>query len=115
MSLNKKYIWKDFLKEHPEHKQKKTKRTSPEGKKAFEAAYKVFVKKYLSERAELLSKQIERSTKRRNEYVIKLKELRKAGKNPKAKLVQLKVGQSERAIAQLTKQQESMKAKQKSL
>ena len=38
MSVNQKYTWHDFLKEHPEHKEKSTKRTSPEGKKAFESA-----------------------------------------------------------------------------
>ena len=35
MSMNQKYTWHDFLREHPEHREKKTKRTSSEGKKAY--------------------------------------------------------------------------------
>lgn len=58
MSLNQKYTWKDFLREHPEHKEKKTKRTSSEGKKAFEAAFKAYIKKYLAAQVERFGKQI---------------------------------------------------------
>lgn len=50
MSLNQKYTWGDFLKAHPEYKQKKIKRTSKEGQKAFEAAYKQHAKEYLKGR-----------------------------------------------------------------
>lgn len=50
MSLNQKYTWGDFLKAHPEYKQKKIKRTSKEGQKAFDAAYKQHVKEYLKDR-----------------------------------------------------------------
>lgn len=114
MSLNQKYTWQDFLKAHPEHKEKKTKRTSAEGKKAFDAAYKAFIKKYLAERIERLGKDIERSKKRRDDKVAKLKELRKAKKNPKAKLAQLKVGRADGGIARFTKQIEKTKNVQKS-
>lgn len=115
MSLNQKYTWLDFLKEHPEHKEKKTKRTSSEGKKAFDAAYKSFVKKYLSERAEKMGREIERATKRRAERVLKLAEAKKAGKKIRAKFIQEKIGKVDHAIARISKQQEKTKTKQKSL
>lgn len=114
MSLTQKYTWRVFLKEHPEHKEKKTKRTSSEGKKAFEAAYKVFIKKYLAERSERLGKEIERATKKRSELIIKLKAVRKTKKHPKGRLAQAKVGRADHAIAALSKQRERMKEKQKS-
>lgn len=110
MALNQKYTWHDFLKEHPEFREKKLKRTSAEGKKAFEAAYKAFVKKYLVSRSEKITKAIERTTKRRDERVGKLKELRKAKKHPKAKLAQKKVGRQDAAIARFKRQQEKTKA-----
>ena len=110
MALNQKYTWHDFLKEHPEFREKQLKRTSPEGKKAFEAAYKAFVKKYLADRSTKLAKAIERATKRRDERIGKLRELRKAKKHPKAKLAQKKVGRQDAAIARFTRQQERTKA-----
>lgn len=113
MSLNQKYTWKDFLKEHPELREKKIKRTSSEGKKAFDAACKAFLKKYLAGRMEKLSKDIARSTKRRDEVVVKLRELSKAKKTVKAKAVRKKVGRHDAAIARLAKQQEKTKAQQK--
>jgi len=113
MSLSQKYTWKDFLKEHPEHKEKNLKRTSAEGKKAFESAYKSFIKKYLSERAEKLTKEISRQTKLRDEEVARLRELRKAKKKVKAKASQKKVGRRDAAIARFSKQQEKTKAQQK--
>lgn len=53
MSLHQKYTWHDFLKEHPE--KKGVKRTSSEGQKAFDAAYKKFAKAYLKGRLEELA------------------------------------------------------------
>ena len=114
MSLNQKYTWKDFLKEHPELKEKKIKRTSAEGKKAFDAAYKSFVKKYLAGRAEKLAKDVTRQTKLRDGQLAKLRELRKAKKNVKAKAVQKKVGRHDAAMARFARQQEKTKAQQKS-
>lgn len=113
MSLNQKYTWNDFLKDHPEHKEKKTKRTSSEGKKAFEAAYKAFVKKYLAGRAEKMTKGLEKAKKRREEYTLKVKELKKAENHMRAKLMQAKVGRQDGAIARFTKQIEKTKAAQK--
>lgn len=57
MSLNKKYTWARFLKDHPEHKEKKTKRTSKEGQKAFDAAFKQHAKEYLKERLAKIEKE----------------------------------------------------------
>lgn len=113
MSLNQKYTWNDFLKEHPEHKEKRTKRTSSEGKKAFESAYKAFIKKYLSERSDKIAKQISVATKKRDEIVAKVKELRKAEKLPRAKFVQKKAGSADAAIARFEKQLEKTKTIQK--
>lgn len=113
MSLNQRYTWHDFLKEHPEFKEKGIKRMSPEGKKAFDASYKAFIKNYLAERSEKLTKLIERSTKRRDERIAKLKDLRKTKKKVKAKRAQLKVGRSDAAIAHLKKEQTRVKEAQK--
>lgn len=115
MSLNQKYTWQDFLKEYPEHKEKKTRRTSGEGKKAFESAYKSFIKKYLSGRAEKVGKDITLATKRREQYVSKLKETRKTGKCARARVIQEKIGRFDSAIARLSKQQGKAKEKQKSV
>jgi hypothetical protein len=105
MSLNQKYTWRDFLREHPEHKEKKTKRTSPEGKKAFEAAFKAYVKKYLT--AEL-PKKLEaleaRIGKRRAAENTTVRELRKAKKFAKATIAQRRLGRSDRALAGIKKQ-----------
>lgn len=115
MSLTQKYTWHDFLKEHPEFKEKKLKRTSSEGKKAFEAAFKAFAKKYLAERAEKITRDLSRATKLRDEYVVKLKELRRGKKHAKAKHQQLKVGRADHAVSQVTKLQAKTKERQKSL
>lgn len=113
MSLNKKYTWLDFLKEHPEHKEKQTKRTSAEGKKAFEAAYKTFIKKYLVERTSKIEKEIERSKKRREDLTAKLKAAHKSNKKLRIKFAQKKVGRTDRAIAGLGKIIEKTKTLQK--
>lgn len=113
MSLNQKYTWQDFLKDHPDHKEKKTKRTSPEGKKAFETAYKAFIKKYLAERAEKMAKGLEKAKKRREEYTLKVKGLKKAERHVRAKLVQAKADRQDSTIARFQKQIEKTKAAQK--
>lgn len=115
MSLNQKYTWQSFLKEHPEHREKKTKRTSGDGKKAFEGAYKTFVKKYLSTRAEEMGREIDRAAKRREQHVLKLKKVRKTGKKIHTRFIQEKISRAGRAVARLSKQQEKMKEKQKAI
>jgi len=101
MSLNKKYTWADFLKEHPEHKEKKIKRTSKEGQKAFEAAFKQHSKNFLKDR---LSK-IENEKKRASE---KRKSLNKNLKNFGAK-----IGSADAYLNKLEKDTERVKDAQK--
>jgi len=109
MSLNQKYTWADFLRENPAHKEKKTKRTSSEGKKAFEAAYKKYIKGYLSERQTQLATMEKRAAERQNELTAKVKELRKAKKRAKATFYQTKVGKQSAAIASINKQMDRAK------
>lgn len=114
MSLKQKYTWHDFLKEHPEHKEKKTKRTSSEGKKAFESAYKAYIKKHLATQVERYGKQIAAIEKRRNKLAANVSELRKAKKWPKSRIVQKKTGRLDSAVVRLKKQKEHITAAQKS-
>lgn len=113
MSLNKKYTWADFLRDNPEHKEKKTKRTSPEGKKAFETAYKKFIKEYLTQRQELLKRMEEKAVAHRGEITTKVQGFQKTKDFAKAKFYQLKVGKQDAAIARLHKQMERVKFLQK--
>ncbi|MFA4874425.1 MAG: hypothetical protein WC956_04400 [bacterium] len=114
MALNQQYTWHDFLREHPEHKQKKTKRMSPEGKKAFDAAYKAYIKKYLVGQVERFGKQIAKTEEQGKKLSATVRELRKAKKWPKAKLAQEKAGRRDAAIVRLKKQKERATAAQKS-
>lgn len=68
MSMNQKYTWADFLKEHPEYKEKKIKRTSKEAIKAFDAAYKQHLKDYLKDRIVKIDKEKDRAEKRKKEF-----------------------------------------------
>jgi hypothetical protein len=113
MSLNQKYTWADFLRDNPEHKEKKTKRTSPEGKKAFEAAYKKFIKDYLTEKQEQLKRMEDKVAARRNELTKKVQGFQKAKDIAKAKFYQKKVGEKDAAIDRLQKQTERAKFLQK--
>ncbi len=115
MSLNQKYTWKDFLREHPEHKEKGTKRTSSEGKKAFESAFKAFCKKYLDEQQARYDKQLVKAGERSKALGSKVSELRKAKKFAKATIAQRKAGRATAAVAQLAQQKDRAQAKRKSL
>jgi hypothetical protein len=115
MSLKQKYTWHDFLKEHPEHRQKGTKRTSPEGKKAFEAAYKARAKEYLEGLQKRYDREIKKAETRRAEFTARVKELCKAKKFPKARIAQEKVGRRDAAIAQLGRQKERAAAARKAV
>ncbi len=110
MSLNQKYTWASFLKDNPEHKEKKTKRTSPEGKKAFEAAYKKFIKEYLAQRQEQLKKMEEKAVARRRDLTAKVQQHQKAKNQPKVTFYQAKVGRQDAAIARIKKQMDRTKA-----
>lgn len=113
MALNQKYTWANFLRDNPEHKEKKTKRTSSDGKKAFEAAYKKFIKEYLAERQQKLNTKKEMTTGRRDELIAKVKAFQKAKNTSKAKFYQVKVGKQDAALANIAKQVERTKMLQK--
>ena len=109
MSLNQKYTWAGFLKEYPEHKEKKTKRTSSEGKKAFETAYKKFIKNYLDERQTQLKKMDAKAVARRDDFLKKVQAHQKKKDFAKAAFYQKKVGLQDAAIVELKRQAERTK------
>ena len=106
MSLNQKYTWGDFLKDNPEHKEKKTKRTSAEGKKAFEAAYKKFVKEYLAQRQEQLKKMQDKAAQHSKELTAKVQGYQKTKDFARAAFYQRKVGKKDAAMAAYAEQME---------
>lgn len=112
MSLNQKYTWNDFLKENPEFKKNDIKRTSAEGKKAFEAAYKTKVKDVLKNRLEWIKNEETRTGSLKNDLAAKMKETKK-GRNKKK--IQLKVGAKDKYINRLKKMAERTKEVQKSI
>ncbi len=109
MSLNQKYTWADFLKEYPEHKEKNTKRTSSEGKKAFESAYKKFIKTYLDERGVQLKKMEAKTIAQRDEFVQKIQSFQKKKDFAKATFYQKKAGLKDAAIAEFKRQTDRTK------
>ena len=113
MALNQKYTWHDFLKQHPEHKEKGTKRTSAEGKKAFESAYKAHVKNYLAERGEKVESMIKKVSEKRTKLSEKVKVANKTKKKTKINLAVKKLGKTDAAIARLGKFKEKNKTAQK--
>jgi len=115
MSLNQKYTWHDFLRENPEHKEKGTKRTSNEGKKAFESAFKAHCKKFLEDQQKRYDTHGVKATERAKVLSAKVTELRKAKKFAKAKIAQKKAGRGDAAVAQIAKEKAGAQAKRKSL
>lgn len=103
MSLAHQYTWAQFLKEHPEAKKKKIKRTSPEGEKAFKAAFEKFAKSYLKERQEKIKKEKERVIKNKKELVDKLKAVDGNKWHLKAKKLNLEIGRYDSYLAKLEK------------
>lgn len=81
MSLNQKYTWAQFLKDNPEYKEKKIKRTSKEGIKAFEAAYKQHIKEYLKDRMAKIDKQKELLKKGKGASIARLDRARERTKS----------------------------------
>jgi hypothetical protein len=113
MSLNQKYTWKDFLNEHPEHREKAVKRTSPEGKKAFESAYKDHIKKHLTDRMAKAEKLIEKAKTYRTELVAKSKEYRTAERKTALKNTNAEIGRVDSAISRHEKFKSNTKDLQK--
>ncbi len=112
MSMNKKYTWADFLKSHPEHKEKKIKRTSKEGEKAFEAAFKQHLKEYLKNRLGKIDKECELVEKRQKALSKSLKEAKKIEKKNH---IQQKIGAAGSYLRRLEKMRDRTKTSQKSL
>lgn len=110
MALNQKYTWKDFLKEHPEYKEKKIKRTSKEAVKAFESAYKQHVKEYLKDRIVKIDKEKDRAEKRKKELVTTLKGVKI---NSKSVALKTKIGAMNAYLARLEKMKDRTKTLQK--
>lgn len=110
--MNQKFTWKDFLESNPEFKAKGIKRTSAEGKKAFEAAFKARLKDILKERLVFIEKEESRATSER----LALTDLIKATKKPsQRKIIQEKIGRKDRYLSRLSKMAERTKMLQKSL
>jgi len=112
MSLNQKYTWNDFLKENPELKEKGVKRTSSEGKKAFEAAFKTKMKDVLKDRLAWIEKEKTRATEKRDSVVKQMKETKKKARR---RLLQEKVGSSDKYLHRLTKITDRTKQVQKDI
>lgn len=112
MSLNQKYTWKDFLKENPELKEKQVKRTSAEGKKAFEAAYKARIKETLKDRQVWVEKESARVTKKKDALTASIKATKKPVNKRK---VQAKIGTADKYLHRLVKMTEKTKQVQKSI
>lgn len=101
MALADKYTWGDFLKAHPDLKKKKIKRTSPEGEKAFKAAFKTFAKEFLKHRVANLKKEEERVAKTHKELVGALKNVDGRKWHLKSKRLNRQIGRMDAYTARL--------------
>lgn len=105
MSLAQHFTWGDFLKKHPEFKKKKIKRTSPEGEKAFKAAFKDFAKEFLKKREAKIKKEKERAAKEKTALIARLKAVDGKKWNLKAKVLNQRVGRLDSYLSKLETQQ----------
>lgn len=110
MSLNQKYTWADFLKANPDLKSKKIKRTSDEGRKAFEAAYKKYIKDYLKDLVAHQEKTLKAIIVQRDALVKKQKATQKL---VKSRILQGKIGNRDAAAYRTQKSIERSKSHQK--
>ncbi len=110
MALNQKFTWADFLKANPDFKTKKIKRTSDEGKKAFEAAYKKHIKEYLKGRMDAQEKTLKSITTQRDALVAQQKATQKPAK---VRILQTRIGNRDHAIYRTRKAIERSKSQQK--
>lgn len=102
MSLNQKYTWNDFLRDNPTFKKDGIKRTSKEGKKAFDAAFKEKAKEYLKGYSQRLEGQKEKALKRHAELSNKVKTLQAQKNWVKASFYQKRVGKQNAAISKIS-------------
>jgi hypothetical protein len=113
MALNQRYTWGDFLKEHPDLKKKGIKRTSSEGKKAFESAYKTKIKVYLTGQVEKVNKFKKAAIEKKKVLTEKVSALHKAKNFSKAKIYQERVGAQDEWLVKLDNQASRIKVLQK--
>lgn len=109
MAIKDKFTWADFLKANPDAKEPKLKRTSPEGKKAFEKAYKEFAKIHLKTREEKLTAETDRAGKNRTKLIGQLKNLKGKRKHVQEKRLNKKTGRVDAYLAKLAKAKEGLK------
>ena len=110
--MNQKYAWKDFLKDHPEYKEKKIKRTSKEAIKAFEAASKQHLKEYLKDRLTKIDKEKGRAEKKKSELSATLKSVKAAVKE---RNLRLRIGAMDAYLTRLEKMRDRTKTLQKNV
>lgn len=101
MSLASHFSWADFLKKNPDFKKKNIKRTSPEGEKAFKAAFKEFAKDFLKKREILIKKDKEKTSKAKDDLVIRLKAIDGKKWYLKAKALNTRIGRLDAYLARL--------------
>ncbi|MDP2599180.1 MAG: hypothetical protein Q8P84_00400 [Deltaproteobacteria bacterium] len=101
MSLASHFTWGDFLKKNPEFKSKKIKRTSPEGQKAFKAAFKEFAKDFLKKRESQIKKDKERAVKSKEALVTRLKAIDGRKWHLKAKDLNKRIGRFDAHLSRL--------------
>lgn len=109
MAIKDKFTWADFLKTNSDAKEKKLKRTSPEGKKAFEKAYKEFAKNHLKTREEQLAAESDRAGKNRAGLIEQLKNLKGKRKHVQQKRLNKKTGRLDAYLAKLAKAKDGIK------
>ena len=101
MSLASHFTWADFLKKNPEFKSKKIKRTSPEGQKAFKAAFKEFAKEFLKKREGQIKKDTDKATKSKETLVTRLKTVDGRKWHLKAKELNRRIGRFDAHLSRL--------------
>lgn len=109
MALKDKFTWNDFLKQNPEFKEKKVKRTSPEGEKAFNVAFKNFAKEHLKAREAYRAKEAERAASRKAILIKDLKGLDGKKWYLRSKTLNRKIGRFDAYLAKLAREQKTLK------
>ena len=101
MSLASHFTWGDFLKKHPDFKKKDVKRNSPEGEKAFKAAFKEFAKDFLKKRETQIKKDTDKATKAKEALVTRLKAIDGRKWYLKAKKLNKRIGRFDAHLSRL--------------
>lgn len=107
MSLKQKYTWAQFKKEEGE-KAKDLKRTSPEGMKAFKAAFAARTKRFVQNRMERLAKAQSKAQEQLTALQGTLKGLRSATRQ---KAVRKRISRKQHAMRDFSEQIERDKAR----